>query len=71
MATNNRKQSLINQVNRFKEQIAQKEATISKIKSKPSGGNNNSDRNSIETLKKQIMHLKTQIARTKTEIDKL
>lgn len=71
MATNNRKQSLINQVNRFKEQIAQKEATISKIKSKPSGGNNSSDRNSIETLKKQIMHLKTQIARIKTEIDKL
>ena len=52
MATNNRKQSLVNQVNRFKEQIAQKEEAISKLKSKSSGGNNSSDRNSIETLKK-------------------
>ena len=42
MATNNRKQSLINQVNRFKEQIAQKEGAIAKIKAKPSGGNNSS-----------------------------
>ena len=48
MATNNRKQSLINQVNRFKEQIAQKEEAISKLKSKSSGGNNSSDRNKIE-----------------------
>ena len=71
MATNNRKQSLINQVNRFKEQIAQKKATISKIKSKPSGGNNSSDRNSINLLEKQIKDLETQIARIKSEIAKL
>lgn len=71
MATNNRKQSLINQVNRFKEQIAQKEEAISKLKSKSSGGNNSPDRNSIETLKKQIMNLKSQIARIKSEIAKL
>lgn len=71
MATNNRKQSLVNQVNRFKEQIAQKEEAIYKLKSKSSGGNNSSDRNSIETLKKQIMNLKSQIARIKSEIAKL
>ena len=71
MATNNRKQSLVNQVNRLKEQIAQKEETISKLKSKPSGGNNSSDRNSIELLKKQIMNLKTQITKLKSEIAKL
>ncbi len=71
MATNNRKQSLINQVNRFKEQIAQKEGAIAKIKAKPSGGNNSSDKNSIASLKNQIMHLKTQIARIKSEIAKL
>lgn len=71
MANENRKKAIVNQINRLKEQIITKEATISRIKGKPSGGNNNSDRNSIETLKKQIMNLKTQIARLKSELDKL
>ena len=71
MATNNRKQSLINQMNRCKVQIKTKKGDILKLKRKPNSGNNNSYQNSIASLEKQIQDLETQIERLKSEIDKL
>ena len=62
------RESTMKQINRLEVQIAQKKETIAKIKSKPSGGNNSSDRNSINLLEKQIMNLKTQITRLKSQL---
>lgn len=62
------RESTMKQINRLEVQIAQKKEAISKIKSKPSGGNNSSDRNSINLLEKQIMNLKTQITRLKSQL---
>lgn len=62
------RESTMKQINRLEVQIAQKKETIAKIKAKPSGGNNSSDRNSINLLEKQIMDLKTQITRLKSQL---
>ena len=71
MANENRKKAIVNQINRLKGQIDTKKADILNLKVKPNSRNNNSYKNSIESLQKQIMNLKTQIARLKSELDKL
>lgn len=74
MSNENRKQSLINQMNRNKVSITTKQADISKIKSNATRMKrqlNSSEINSINTLEKQINNLKIQNANLKSQLDKL
>lgn len=70
MANENRKQSLINRINNLKRQIAEKEATILRIKQK-SSGINSGYKNSIAMLERHIANFETQIISLQSEIDKL
>ena len=70
MANENRKQSLINRINNLRRQIAEKEATILRIKQKSSNVNSG-DKNSIAMLERHIANFETQIISLQPEIDKL
>lgn len=70
MPNDNRRQSLINRINNLRRQIAEKKATILRIKQK-SSEINSSDRNSIAMLERHIANFETQIISLQSELDKL
>ena len=68
------KQSIINQINRNKEAIARKKEEIAKIKGSALWMNrrlNSSEKNSISTIDRLILNLRTQNAGLKTKLGKL
>lgn len=68
------KQAIINQINRNKEAIARKKEEIAKIKGNASRMNrrlNSSEKNSIDTIERLILNLRTQNAGLKTKLGRL
>lgn len=68
------KQLIINQINRNKEAIARKKEEIAKIKGNASRMNrrlNSSEKNSIGTIERLILNLRTQNAGLKTKLGRL
>ena len=68
------KQLIINQINRNKEAIAKKKEEIAKIKGGALRMNrrlNSSEKNSIKTIERLILNLRTQNAGLKTKLGRL
>lgn len=68
------KQLIINQINRNKETIARKKEEIAKIKGNALRMNrrlNSSEKNSIGTIERLILNLRTQNAGLKTKLGRL
>lgn len=68
------KQLIINQINRNKEAIARKKEEIAKIKGSALRMNrrlNSSEKNSISTIERLILNLRTQNAGLKTKLGRL